>query len=177
MPIVQPIGVGGGASKFKLSLMPGMAELTGASHEPLLGGLSGTNTHWSELRYNDTTANYCDFVIPGKFTADYAGGNITLRLRWKAAAITGAVVWYTQLLGRTTGEQIDTAMETARNFAATTVNGTTELTNNSELTFTPTAAELTAGDDWLIRIGRLPTDGGDTMTGDAKLYLAQVFEA
>ena len=175
--LANPLGAGGGgAGKFKIPLMPGSAELVGAASEPLLIGMGGTNLNWSELRFNDTAINQANWIISGAMTANYAGGQITIRLRWKAAAITGAVLWQAQLIGRTTGEQIDTAMETARSFSATTVNGTTELTNNSELTFTSTAAELTAGDDWFIRILRKANDAADTMSGDAKLFSAQVFE-
>src|SRR3990167_3594532 len=163
--------------KFKLSLAPGAAELTGASHEPILVGLSGTHTHWSELKFNDTTVNYTDWIIPAKFTAAYAGGTVTLRIRWKAAATTGKVLWKTQLLGRIASEQIDTTLETARAFAATTVDGTTEDINNSELTFTPSAAELTAGDMVIVRITRQADDGtDDTMTGDAKVISVELFE-
>jgi hypothetical protein len=35
---------------------------------------------------------------------------------------------------------------------------------------------LAAGEAFVLRIKRLPTDGGDTMTGDAELWLPVVRE-
>lgn len=168
-----------GGGKFKIALSPGSAELVGSADEPLLVGVASASadyTHWTELRYNDTTANEAIWTVGSVMTKDYAGGNITARLRWIAAAIAGDVKWQVRLAGRTSGEIIDVAFDATSHTVATTVAGTTLQINTSEITLTPGAAELTAGDTWWIAIKRLPADATDTMVGDAKLIDAGVFE-
>lgn len=172
----------GNTRRFRTQLSPGAAELTGGTTEPLLMGYSSATaayTHWSELQYNDTTAQEAIWCVSSVLTKDWSGGNITVRIRWNAVNhdATKNVVWQVRMVGRTTDETIDVAFDTANTRTVTTaVNDTTLCLKTSEITFTPTAAELTAGDTWWIAIGRVAADGSDTHVGDAKLIDAGVFE-
>lgn len=170
---------GGGSSKMKAALLPGAANLVGATDEPLLVGVASATTaypHWDELRYSDTTAQEAIWLVSSVLTKDYAGGQITVRLRWKAVAITGNVVWQIRLLGRTAGEAVDVAFDATAHGGAVAVSGVTETIVESAVSFIPLATELTAGDTWFIGIQRIAADAADTLIGDAKLIDAGVFE-
>jgi hypothetical protein len=77
------VTISGGSSKMRLFLSPGAAEVTGASTEPLLVGVAGTNTNWSELQFNDTTAQNARWKFGIANTIDYQGGAITATITWK----------------------------------------------------------------------------------------------
>ena len=171
-------GTGGGSAKMAVPLMPGSSETTGAATDPVLVGVAGTNANWSELQYNDTTVQNGRWVVSGGMTKGYAGGAITVRIRWYAAATTGAVFWQVKLLGRHTAQVMDTAYDaTNAHTVSSTVAGTTLQLVTSDIGWTPIAGELAAGDTLLVQITRVASDATyDTMTGDAKLVSASLTE-
>lgn len=167
-----------GAGKFKLYLSPGNAELTGATSNPTLTGVAGTNANYSILSFNDSTLMSARYVVGGVITKDYSSANsITVRVWWRAAAITNAVVWRVRVVSVDDGTVIDTAYDTTTPHTVTdTAKGTTLQLNQADITWTPSATELTAGRVWLIEIARDATSGSDTMTNDADFVGADVWE-
>lgn len=159
-----------GPAKFRIAMMPGAAEITGATSDPLLIGTKGTNSSWSYLAYNDTTVMDGRWVNGGSIVNDYAGGAITLRIRWYATATTGNVVWTVKTLARAAGSVMDTAYDATNAHTVTTAAaGTTLQLVNSDITWTPIAGELTAGSIFMVQAERTASSGSDTMTGDANV--------
>ena len=171
-------GTSGSTASIKLStnLSPGQAELTGASDEPLLVGIKGTNTSWSELQFDDTTVQNARYVISNNITANYKNNSISFNIFWKATGTTGDVKWQIKLLARTSSDNIDTAYDTTVHTGTTTVNGTTNLLNITTITFTPNSNELVANELLLFQLTRVANDGADTMTGDANVVSISIIE-
>jgi hypothetical protein len=101
--------------------------------------------------------------------SNYGSGNLTLIIRWYAAATTGNVQWNGQIAVNTPGDAqsvLSDALATATN-VTTTVNGTANGLNTSSITIS-NLDSLAADDEvWLV-ISR--TNGGsDTMSGAALL--------
>lgn len=165
---------GGGASKFKIGLLPAGANLTGQSTEPELSQVHGTNFDYDELLFDKDSDEYCYYVIPGCMTKDYAGGNFTIKIRWKGILTTGDVVWSVQLLGRTTSEAFDSTLEAADTFTACNVGGTTLHMVEASKTITAAAAKLTAGDTWILKVMR--DVSGDDLAEDAHLIEVGITE-
>lgn len=162
--------------KTKIALLPAAADLTGAIDEPTLALVAGPYYKRSQLQFNDTTVQTAGWIIPSVLTKDYAGGPIALRLRWRPTTtdITKKVLWGIQMVGRTTGEAIDASMQTARQILASCppAGNYTEVS----IQFTPTAAELTAGDTLFVAIQRIASNASDDLIGDANLIEAGIFE-
>ncbi len=163
--------------KMRIDLLPAAAEITGAATDPLLVGIAGTNSKWSQLNFNDTTQMYADYVNTQAMTTDYSGGAITIVINWTAVATSGAVKWQVKMLSRTAAQIMDTAYDaTNAHTVTTTVVGTTLQINQSSLSWTPIAGELTAGTLLLCQISRVAADGADTMTGDAQVVGVSITE-
>lgn len=164
-------------SKFSLSLMPGTVENTGATTDVTLTGVAGTFNNYSQLAYNDTVTTTARYVVPGSVTRAYAGGAVTFRLYWFATATSNSVVWRVQTLSRGSGQVMDAVVNTTTGHTVTsTVAGTTLQLKTADISFTPSAAEMTAGNIWLIHIGRDPANASDTLVGDANLVEVDLWE-
>lgn len=134
--------------------------------------VAGTNAPVEYMAYDTTTEEHrCwGFNMP----ADYAGGDITVTIRWNAASATsGNVVWGVALLATT--PNTDSGSWQAEGFGTEDVSaddthlGTTALRVHS-ISCTLTGAELdsaAAGDECVIKIARKVAS--DNMTGDAQL--------
>lgn len=167
-------GVGGGSSKLKFALLPGAAELVGASTEPLLVGVAGTNFNYTQLEFADgATALKCNWIVPSTITKDIIGG-LTLRLRWKTPSTTTTqnVQFQVRLGGFTSGDVFDSALAAARLFPVSAPLAVAEKEIQVELALSAAdlaADGLAAGDDWIIQLTRDPAHANDTMTNTAKL--------
>lgn len=123
--------------------------------------------------FDDTTAEYLDLY--GILSPSYAGGGLTIVLPWSAtSATTNAVVWRAAFRRiADDAEDVDTSQTYDYNQAtadtAPTASGEISLPT---ITFTNGADmdSLAAGEPFVLRVGRLPSDAGDTMTGDAELW-------
>jgi len=167
---------GGATGKFKIGLLPAGANLTGRATEPELSQVQGTNFDYDRLLYDKDTDEYCYYVIPASVLKDYAGGSISINIKAKANATAGDVIFFVQLLGRTNNEAWDSAMEAAQTFTAVTVPGTANQLFTATKSFTPSAAEFTAGDVLLLKVARKATDAGDTLTVDVEILEISLVE-
>ncbi len=121
--------------------------------------------------FDDTTAEHLD--LHGILSANYAGGGLTVRLRWMAtSAISGNVMWQAAFRRiADDAEDIDTAQ--TYDFNSTTVTTATASGEFDYATITFTSGadmdSLAAGDSFVLRIRRNAADAADTMSGDAEL--------
>lgn len=163
--------------KFRIALMPGAAEVTGAASDPVLFGQRGTNSNWSELQYDASTLMQARWVVGGSIVNDYAGGAITLRIRWYATATTGNVIWTVKSLSRAAGTVMDGAYDSTNAHTSTVAAaGTTLQITNTDITWTPIAGELTAGSLYMVQVERTANAGGDTMAGNANVVSVTITE-
>lgn len=123
--------------------------------------------------FDDTTAEYMDYFC--YLTPNYDGGGLTVVLPWSATSATsGAVVWRAAIRRlNDDAEDIDTSQTYDFNQASadTTASASGE-PSYPTIAFTDGADmdSLAAGEAFILRVGRLPSDAGDTMTGDAELW-------
>lgn len=127
--------------------------------------------------FDDTTAEYLDFYCV--LSPNYSGGGLTIVTPWSATSATsGSVVWRAAIRRiADDAEDVDTAQTYDYNQAsADTAPSASGETSMPTITFTDGADmdSLAAGEPFVLRIGRLPTDAGDTMTGDAELWADRV---
>lgn len=167
-------------SKFNIGLMPGASETTGAASDAVLVGVADTSANWSELQYNDTTVQNGRWVIPSIYTQNYGQSTSALltTINWYAAATSGYVLWQISMVGRTSGEVMNIAYDpTTSHLVSGEVAAVTNQLVKSNITFTPTVAELTPGDILLVQLTRVANDGvSDTLVGDAKVVTASIKE-
>lgn len=130
--------------------------------------------------FDDTTAEYLDFEV--SLPPNYDGGGLSLALEWAATTATsGAVVWRAAFR-RIVADDDDIDDSHTYDFnqaSADTAPGTCGQESALSIAFTDGADmdSLGAGEKAILRVGRLPTDGGDTMVGDAELRRVYVTEA
>lgn len=123
--------------------------------------------------FDDTTAEYLDLYCV--MSPNYSNGGLTLKLPWTATSATsGAVVWRAAIRRlQYDSEDVDTSQTYDFNQAsADTTASSSGAPSEATITFTDGADmdNVAAGEPFILRIGRLPTDSGDTMTGDAELW-------
>lgn len=121
--------------------------------------------------FDDSTIEYTDCYL--EFPRNYAGGGVTLTLKWMATtATTGDVVWGAAFRRiADDAEDIDASHAYDYNdVTATTASATGEY-KYTDITFTDGADmdSLAVGESFILRIRRNATSGSDTMTGDAEL--------
>lgn len=157
-------------------IQPGTAY---ATFDTRLGGSTITEA-LTVVDFDDTTVEYMDWWV--SLPATYAGGGLTLTITWAAtSATTGAVVWSAAVRAfPLDAEDIDASHTYDYNdaTATTTASASGEFVQ-SVITFTngTDMDSWAAGEMAVLRIRRLPTDGGDTMTGDAELVCVAVKES
>jgi hypothetical protein len=104
---------------------------------------------------------------------DYGSGNVTATVHWYAdTASSGGVTWETALAAitpNTDTQDVETKSFAAVNTANDTHLGTTGQRLHSIDVTISNLDSLAAGDVVWLRLSRLTTDAGDTMTGDAIL--------
>lgn len=128
--------------------------------------------------FDDTTAEYLDFLCV--LGPNYAGGGLTIVLPWSATSATsGATVWQVAIRRiADDAEDVDSAQTYDYNTVADTCASASGEISVPTVTFTSGADmdSVVAGDVFILRVGRLPTDGSDTMTGDAELWTPVIKE-
>lgn len=109
-----------------------------------------------------------DFRLPN----DYSSGG-TLKLLWTANATSGNVIWAAKV-GATTPADADTPIEHAYNTAGTvtTAANTTEARRLVESSITLTMDSAAAGDLISLLVYRDASNGSDTTSVDAELWVA-----
>ncbi len=123
--------------------------------------------------FDDTTAEYMDFLC---YLADnYDGGGLTVVLPWSATSATSNAVVWRAAIRRFADDAED--IDVSHTYDFNQASADTAPTASGEpsyptITFTSGADmdSLVAGEVFILRVGRLPTDAGDTMTGDAELW-------
>lgn len=151
------------------------AELTS-----LTGGASPTETILL-ANFDSGTVEYWDFpdlVLP----AAYAGGGLTLTLRWIAASATsGNVIWGAAI--RRDPDDAEDWDSTAHSYdfnasSAVAAPSAVGETSYDTITFTDGADmdSLAAGEGFCLRIRRDASNGSDTMSGDARLWTVTIKE-
>jgi hypothetical protein len=129
--------------------------------------------------FDDTTAEFMDFLC--YLSASYAGGGLTIVLPWSAtSATTGDVLWQAAIR-RVADDAED--VDTAHTYDYNSASADTAPSASGEISY-PTIAftsgadmdSLAAGEVFILRVKRLPTDAADTMAGDAELWLPIVKE-
>jgi len=166
--LAQLAAGGGGSTDGSIFLTPAGAEVPDTNPAEKFR-VNGTNFAYNELRFDDTTAEmaYWSFVTPKNWDA---ASDATVKIWWKAAATAGAVVFDCEFLDVADSAAYDAALTNAA-CAAVTVDGTAEHTNISTCTLT---TPYTDNNMAVLEIHREPTDGSDTMSGDAKVIGVQI---
>lgn len=162
-------------ARFQLS--PGEADFM-ASAFPQYVKTVGTSIPVSGLAY-DASADEAAFW---KLIADnYGSGNPTLDLYWYAdTGASGTVAWEVQIAALTADtdtQDIETdALGTVQRSSDTHLGTTNQRLHKHSITIT-NLDSLASGDYLVVRIARDADDtggGGDTMTGDAILVMAEL---
>lgn len=154
-----------------LTFRPEAGQLVGSETLPEAYFDSGSNVTVEAMAFDDTANEAIQF----RFSAtDYTSGNITVTIRWGAdTATTGDVVWGASLAVITpnSDSQAPGTNSWATENTATDSHIGTTASRVHEVDITVSNLDSLAADDivWL-RIRRLPTNGSDTMAGDALLY-------
>jgi len=150
------------ASCFETRVATGWAEFV---------QVQGTNFDWGELRFDPSTDEKA--ISPPFRLTGWGGGNISVRIGFKANATSGDVMWIVSFLGRdtTTPEAWDAAF-TDHALSAVTVPSTAEYLKEAVWTGTP--SELANNDAVIMKITRDADNAGDTLTVDAKLLYVQI---
>jgi hypothetical protein len=155
----------------KIQLVPEAARFLATAFPQLTNAL-GTNFPVMGLAYDAGIIESAYWVFKA---ADYTSGNLTLVIEWYAAATGSAVIWGAAI-ACTAGSDAQSIL-TKSIATATTVTTTKSATANGPMTSTITISNLdsiAANDTVWLRIYRDATAGGDTMTGDAILTLAEI---
>lgn len=126
------------------------------------------------LDFDDTTSESAVWtgVMP---EAASLGSGLIVKLHWMATTATAnGVTWAASFERMNTDEDSD-SFDTATNGSSTT-SGTSGILTVTSITCT-TIDSIAAGDAYRIKIARLPSDGSDTMSGDAELVAVEVRSA
>lgn len=130
------------------------------------------------LDFDAATAETCYFTrtLPKL----YAGGGLTVRIRWAASTATsGNCKWNVQIERIDAGTlDIDADSFASAQTTTTAANGTSGITVETVITFTSGAQmdSVAAGETFRLLLQRDAANGGDTMTGDAELVALIVEE-
>jgi hypothetical protein len=131
------------------------------------------------LDYDDTTAEYADFycVMP----RNYAAGGVTLTFIWSAAATANTAVLRAAF--RRVADDTEDLDTTAQTYDYNTTGALTPPSAVGEvaydtLTFTDGADmdSVAVGEYFILRVGRAPADGNDSLVGDLSLHAVEIKE-
>lgn len=130
------------------------------------------------LDFDAATAEtaYVTRILP----SHYAGGGLTVLIRWVGAtATTGAVKWNVAFERIDTGTlDIDADSFASIQTATTTTSGTSGVNVETSIAFTSGAQmdSVAAGETFRMSVKRDAADGADTMAGDAEITYILVKE-
>jgi len=169
-PIVSATGGGSTQGKHMIPIMAGamVPSMTNGCSVLTLANPSGAGyAEITYLRFDPTTAAYATFALA--MPESWNAGTLTFRAIWLHPAGSGAVVWTLQAVGFGSGDDFaSTTLGTA--VTATQTGGSTERQYiTSESSAMTIAGSPAKGDTVYFRLGRLPTDGSDTLNVDAYL--------
>lgn len=160
-----------------MSLLPEEAQYLGSSF-PQYIKTNGSSIPVSGLAYEATAdeAAFWKFKIE-----NYGSGNLTLYVQWYAdTASSGTVAWETQIAcitPNTDSQDIETdGLATVQRSSDTHLGTTGQRLHEHTITIS-NLDSIATGDYVVVRIARDADDtggGGDTMTGDAILTLAEL---
>jgi hypothetical protein len=131
------------------------------------------------LDFDDTTAEYADFycVLP----RNYASGGLTVTFAWSSAATANTVVLRAAI--RRVNDDAEDLDTTAHTYDFNTSGALTPASAVGEvvydaISFTDGADmdSLAIGEYFVLRVGRLPTDGNDTHAGDVSIHAIEIKE-
>ena len=129
--------------------------------------------------FDAATAEIMDWLCT--MPAHYDGGGIDVSLRWAAAtAVANDVVWAAAISRHQDDvDDLDTDSLSGQNTVTATAPSASGEKSYDSIAFTDGADmdSVAAGEDFKLRITRLATAGGDTMAGDAELYMIHITEA
>lgn len=150
------------------TLLPEEAQFLGSAFPSLVR--NGTNIPVSGLAFDAAAAESAFW----KFSAEaYGSGSLTVKLFWYAdSASSGAVVWGASLAAITPDtdtQDVESKALATENTATDTHLGTTGQRLHSVSITVSNLDSLAAGDACWLRVRRVATDAGDTMTDDAIL--------
>ena len=149
-----------------------------ATFDVLVGASTPTEA-FPFLAFDDTTVEYADFhcTLP----RNYAGGGITIQFGWSSGATTNTAVLSAAI--RREPDDAEDLDSTAFTYDYNNTGALTPASNAGEkvydtLTFTDGADmdSLAVGEDFVLRVRRVPTDGSDTLVGDLRLHSIEVKE-
>lgn len=129
--------------------------------------------------FDDTSVEIMDFLC--FLSPTYEGGGLTVVLPWSATTATsGAVVWGAAIRSfpdDTEDADVSQTYDFNLSAADTTATASGEV-SYATLTFSDGVDmdSLVAGQVFILRVKRIPTDAGDNMSGDAELWLPIVKE-
>lgn len=158
-------------------LLPEEAQFLGSAFPQYLK-TNGTNIPVSGLAYDATTDEAAFWKLIAR---NYGSGNLTLDLHWYAdTASSGTVAWEVQIAALTADtdtQDIETdGLATVQRSSDTHLGTTNQRLHKHSVTIS-NLDSLANGDYLIVRIARDANDtggGGDTMTGDAILVLAEL---
>lgn len=133
---------------------------------------NGTNFPQSGYAFDATTSEQILLVFKA---VGYLSGNLTLTLKWYAAATTNNCVWGAQIACSSDGDAQSVLTKAFASVQTTTTapNGTTNGPRDTVITISN--LDSIAADDWVcVRVYRDAAAGGDTMTGDAILFDVEI---
>lgn len=131
---------------------------------------AGSRNGHPVINFDDTTIE--SVICSDKISNQYSGGNITVDIDWVAAtATTGAVTWGVEFERNTPGgNDIDSNSYATQQTGNSTTNATSGVITRTTIILTQTQADNVASNDYFrMRFERVPTDGSDTMSGDAQV--------
>lgn len=156
----------------RVHFRPSDREIPSGSNDAEYAPVIGTNFGVDRLLFDGTTAERADFKLVDLF--DYPTNNaISFKIKWYGdSATSGAVVWRISIAALTSDDNVQTysyaTAETAGSGA--TASATTDGWVTTTLTIAASDASLdSAAQGYMlwIKLERVPTDGNDTMSGDA----------
>lgn len=131
------------------------------------------------LDFDDTTAEYADFYCA--LPRNYASGGLTITFAWSAAAATNTAV-LRAAFRRVADDTVDLDT-TAFTYDYNTTGALTPPSAVGEvaydtLTFTDGADmdSVAVGEYFILRVGRAPADGNDTLVGDVSIHAIEIRE-
>lgn len=122
------------------------------------------------LNYDDTTAEKVDFK--SNIQSSYTSDDIKIDIDWVAeTATSGAVTWGVQFERKTPGgNNIDSDSFATQQTGNSTTSGASGVITRTTITLTQAQADgVSANDYFRMRVERVTSDGGDTMTDDAQI--------
>ncbi len=132
------------------------------------------------LDHDDTTAEFCDFYC--EMPRNFAGTTgVTLTFVWSAAATSNTAVLRAAFhrIAQNAFDLDTTSFSYDYNSTgALTPPTTVGMVVLSSLTFTNGSDmdSVVAGDYFILRVGRNPADGNDTLVGDLSLHAIEIKE-